>query len=339
MSQPDAAPFTAHCLHFEIQAREPMLLHAYMGSALRGMFYRAMLALSGLVRDPATGELQFLPNDPVQYLLSSLDEENERGRDIPRPYTIEPPTDAKMGTGTERVLQPGERFSFGMTLYARAMEIFPYVILAMKQAEEMGIGRRLSAPGERLERGRFNLAHVWCSNPFTGERQEVYAGGQDLVSVPDLGMTHEQVLSAPCPQGRTLALEFLTPVTLRANQQPVTTPQFNVLIHRLLERLSGISTHFASAPLACLPTDRMAKIALLQQADAVHLTYDGTHWISLNGYSARQRKPTALSGFAGVAIYDVPDLASFWPLLRWGQIIHAGKHAVKGNGMFRIVSA
>jgi hypothetical protein len=318
-----------------------MLLHAYMGSALRGMFYRAMLALSGPVRDLTTGELQFLPNDPVQYLLASLDEDNERGRDIPRPYTIEPPTDAAMNTGMERVLQPGERFSFGMTLYARAMEIFPYVILAMKRAEEMRIGRRLSAPGERerAERGRFDLLRVWCSNPFSGEQQDVYAGGHDLVSVPDLGVTHEQVLGASCPQGRTLALEFLTPVTLRANQQAVTTPQFNVLIHRLLERLSELSTHFASVPLPCLPADRAAKIALLQQADAVRLTYDGTHWVSLNGYSARQRKPTALSGFAGAAIYDVPNLAPFWPLLRWGQVVHVGKHAVKGNGMFRIVSA
>jgi hypothetical protein len=314
-----------------------------MGSALRGMFYRAMLALSGSARDRATGELQFLPNDPVRYLLSSLDDENERGRDIPRPYTIEPPeqspNDAQINP--ERVLQPGERFSFGMTLYARAMEIFPYVILAMKRAEEIGIGKRISLAGEleRAERGRFTLERVWCSNSINGERRDVYVDGQELVCVPDLGITHEQVLSIPCPQGRTLALEFTTPVTLRADHQPVTTPQFSVLIHRLVERLAELSTHFATAPLPCVPTDYAAKKALLQQADAVRLTYDGTRWISLNGYSSRQHKPTALSGFTGIAIYDAPNLAPFWPLLCWGQIVHVGKHAVKGNGLFRIASA
>ncbi len=80
MSQPIELQFTAYRLHFELQVRDPLLLHAYTGSALRGMFYRAMMALSGPARDQQTGELRFLPNDPVRYLLSSLDEDNARGQ-------------------------------------------------------------------------------------------------------------------------------------------------------------------------------------------------------------------------------------------------------------------
>jgi hypothetical protein len=285
--------------------------------------------------------------------MATLDDESSRGQDVPRPYTVEAPFFSEQAGGAETQLEAGRRFTFGLTLFADAMELFPYVILAMKRAEEMGIGRG---------RGRFDLARAWCDNPFTGESQAVYARGDQLVRVPDLPITHAHVLAAPVLAGHTLAIEFLSPTTLRAGKQTVTTPQFNVLLHRLIERLtelcaysrqsavgSGQSAVGSGQPavdsrqsadgegaLPCLPATREAKNALLSQADAVRLAYDGTRWVALNGYSARQRAPTALSGLLGPAVYEADDFSPFLPLLRWGEIAHVGKHAVKGNGLYRL---
>jgi len=342
-----AAAFAAHRLHFELQVRETILLGQHAGSSLRGMLYRALLALTGPVRRDDGDQLEFLPNEPVRYLMATLDEDSPRGRDVPRPYAIEAPLfDAAPG-GEEVRLEAGQRFTFGMTLFAHAMELFPYVLLAVKRAEDMGIGRG---------RGRFSLARAWSDNPFTGEIQAVYARGDQLARIPDLPITHAHVLAAPGPAGRALTIVFLSPTTLRAAKQMVTTPLFSVLVHRLIERLAELCAYSREstvdspqpesadsrlapdrAPaLPCLPATREAKNALLGQADQVRLARDDTRWVALNGYSARQGAPTALSGLVGPAVYEADDFSPFLPLLRWGEIAHVGKHTVKGNGLYRL---
>lgn len=336
-----ACAFTAHRLRFELAARDTLVLGAHAGSALRGMLYRALMDLAGPVRYAASQRIEFLPNDPVRFLMATLDDDSARGQDVPRPYTIEPPVWTDLLSGGvvdargEITLPPGATFVFGLTLYARAMELFPYVILALKRAERAGLGRG---------RGRFEVAQVWAENPFTGQTQPVYVAGDQLVRVPDLAITHAHVAAMPFPAGPTLTLNFLTPTTLRANKQPVLTPRFNVLIHRLIERLTELTQYAGDAAegavLPCLPATREEKNDLLRRADAVRVSSDDTRWISLNGYSARQQAPTALSGFAGQATFEADTagyFAPFMPLLRWGEIAHVGRHAVKGNGLFRVV--
>jgi CRISPR-associated endoribonuclease Cas6 len=334
MSNQSTIPFTAHRLFFTLQARDTVVLHAHTGSALRGMFYRAMMALAGPVRDAGSGEMQFLPNDPVRYLLSTFDDESQRGQDIPRPYTVEPihslqPRGVDDQHVEDMAFNPGESFTFGLTLYARAMELFPYVILAMKRAETMGLG---------VGRGRFVVSRVYCAHPLTNETQEVYAEGDQLVSVPDLMVTQDDIMRAPSPSGHTLALEFLTPTTLRSDGEITPKPVFNVILHRLIERLTELTTHFAGDILPCLPTTREQKNALLRQADMVSVAYDGTRWVHLSGYSARRQERTNLSGFMGAAVFECEDFTPFLPLLRWGEVVHIGKHTVKGNGLYRIAT-
>lgn len=336
-----ALSFTAHRLRFELRARDPIVLGAHAGSALRGMLYRALMALAGPVGHAGSQQLEFLPNDPVRFLMTTLDDDSARGRDVPRPYTIEPPVWADLLSGGgvdsrgEITLPPGATFVFGLTLYARAMELFPYVILALKRAEDAGLGRG---------RGRFEVAQVWAENPFTGQTQLIYVAGDQLVRVPDLAITHAHALAMPQPASRTLTLSFLTPTTLRANKQPVFAPQFSILIHRLIERLTELSQYavneMGTTALPCLPATREEKNDLLRRADAVRVSIDQTRWVSLNGYSARQQAPTGLSGFAGQAQFEAgspADFVPFMPLLRWGEIVHVGKHTVKGNGLFRIL--
>lgn len=340
-TEPFPLAFTAHRLRFELVARDTLALGAHAGSALRGMLYRALMALAGPVRQAGAHHLEFLPNDPVRFLMATLDDDSARGQDVPRPYTIEPPVWADLLSGGgvdargEITLPPGATFVFGLTLYARAMELFPYVILALKRAEAAGLGRG---------RGRFEVAQAWAENPFTGQTQSVYVAGDQLVRVPDLAITQAHVAAMPQPNGRALALSFLTPATLRANKQPVFTPQFNIVIHRLIERLTELSQYAGdetgAAALPCLPATREEKNDLLRRADAVRVSIDDTRWVALNGYSARQQAPTALSGFAGRVTFEAESadaFAPFMPLLRWGEIVHVGKHTVKGNGLFRIL--
>jgi hypothetical protein len=181
--------FTAHCLRFVAEVVEPIQLNPHQGSAIRGAFFHAITD-SFCMNRPAlhTGGCARCPlvqSCPVAFLVATLDPQADRGADVPRPYTIQAPLNGKT-----RYL-PGERLEFGLTMFARALNLFPYVILGLQRMERGGLGKRLAQNDWR--RGTFRLVEVWAENPLTGERQRVLGTGETLVQVPDVPITHEQV--------------------------------------------------------------------------------------------------------------------------------------------------
>lgn len=342
MTCPPSTPpssLTAHQLFFELQALDPLYLHAHNGSALRGMLYRAVAELTTGSHRPFD-----LPRtlDPViQRLLATLDEDNPRGKDVPRPYVIEPPPHLPAQDG--HAVAPGEVITFGITLFGDAIQAFPVLVMAMKHAEARGLGRPF-LPGTRGEgRGRFRVVRAFAWNPLTRTSQEFLTPGDRTVMTPqvcihDDDVMHQAARDAEARADR-LRVHFRTPMTLRARGEMLRSPQFNVLIHRLIERLTQLSTIYAGAPLPCLPTDFAARSALLRQADAITCIADRTRWIEVRGYSDRTRTSTNLSGFVGTADFIAPSpeaFALFYAILRWGELAHAGCNVVKGNGLFRI---
>lgn len=338
-------PLTAHRLHIELAAGDPITLHKHSGSALRGMLFRALVHLTQDPPRDRRSQLQFAPADPmVRYLLATLDEGNPRGQNSPRPLTIEPWCDLRR---RDNLIPPGGRIHFSLTLFTHALEAFPYLIMALQRAGVHGMGRR----ADDGWRGRFSLARVWCDNPFTRQAQDVFFAGDELVRMPDLSITHDHVTQQATPAGHTLKLAFLTPTTLThrnadGQRETLREPRFNVLLHRILERLTELDrlanqpyVEMEGAmpnPLPCLPQTRDARNALLHLADGVQLIHDDTHWIDLHGRSDRTGSATNLAGFSGLAIYEAEDWTPFMPLLRWAEVTHAGKSAVKGNGWLHL---
>ena len=73
--------------------------------------------------------------------------------DSRRPYAIEP----LLGVGASAVFNPGERFQFGLTLFGQAVNLFPYLVLAMPRWAD-GMGRKL----DQVERARGTAAALCC---------------------------------------------------------------------------------------------------------------------------------------------------------------------------------
>lgn len=345
--------FTAHQLHFTCEVQTPILLNEHQGSAIRGALFQALrqqFCFTKEVKD--CGKCALWATCPICFLVATRNPQSERGVEVPRPYTIEPPLHGSCFTHhgsrfTHHALpgvryEPGEAFSFGLTLFAQALNLFPYVVLGSQALERGGLGKRISESanermgesasqrGGKRRRGTFAIREIAAVNSLTGERQPVLRQGDTMVSVPDVPVTDEQVqvLAAQLPRNR-ITLMFKTPTRIIERGKLLHRPAFRPLIQRLHRRLRDLTRQFTDTPWEFDFRQVMA------QAEAVRVVEDQTYWVELDSYSWRRKASTPMGGFVGQVTFE-GDLEPFLPWLVWGEVVHVGKDAVKGNGWMRI---
>jgi hypothetical protein len=320
------ATFTTTHLRFTVRAITPLALDEYSGAALRGNFFNAILRGFCQNRDApicATCPLHTLC--PVSAIVAPLREDSQWGHDIPRPYVIDPPT------GGARRYQPGEHFSFGMTLIGSIVQYLPYLILSVPHQEREGVGLRL--PENRGQRGRYRVESIESYHPFTGERQTIYAEGRARVDVPALSITRQECEErAQHLNPERITLRFLSHMRLVDREHLVRRASFRPLFQRLLERCIALERTYGSQEQLLSDDERSM---LIQQAETVQCIDDQTHWEELTSYSNRQKRSTPLSGLIGSATFQ-GDLRPYLPYLVLGELIHVGKNIVKGAGKYNI---
>lgn len=341
---------TIHHLRFTCTALSPIALGANKGAAFRGALIGALrkhycpnAAVTRFAPD-AGGEAMHAALCPVCWLIAAEDEEAQRGKDAPRAYTIQPPLARKT------VWQTGESFAWGVTLFGRALNLFPYIVLAVPQMGAEGIGAM-------NPRGRFMCEQIEAVNPLLRERRTLLAlrhtqnADGPMVRVPDLPVTAAQVdaeatrlAAALVARDNRLTLRFLTPTRIVDRGRLMHTPQFGPLFQRLCERLKSLGRFQISLRQSTEASTSNCKFQienppianLLASADAVELVADGTRWEDAHSRSARTGQRTPIGGFVGAATYRAADWGPLLPALLWGQSAQVGKSAVKGDGWYEI---
>lgn len=309
----------AYILQFDCLASTETRLPPFKGSTIRGALFSSLRREFCLDRQaPGCASCQARQACPVSALLATVDEDSVRGVEVARPCTIEPPLQ------TQTVYQPGDPFSFGVTLFGHAWDLLPYVIIGVRLMSETGVGNRSLAPG------RFALQQIKAADPVSGRSQGVYSREDNLVRCPDSPVAHGTILSA-CrslaePAGVTL--DLLTPMRLIADGALVKRLSFPTFIRRILRRLTDL-TRTATGGHPGFDHE-----ALLAQAEAVRVTEDRTRWVDVPSFSARQNRFTPIGGLVGEITFE-GDLKPFAPWLLWGTITHVGKDATKGGGWYR----
>ena len=363
--------FTAHRLRFVAEVQSTVELNEHQGSAIRGSLFHALRnRFCGNQRAPECAACPLVATCPVATLVSTLRPGSNRGRDVPRPYTVQPPIEGTRqrvsesasqrgsamegwGSGKEagregagghghpvelpdgRVMfryEPGERFEFGLTLYAQALQLFPYVILALQEFERNGIGRKTEQLDGRWRRGTVAVRNVWAENSITGEQQPVLQSGDRMVQVPDVPITHAQVVQVSTTGAEgPITLRFQTPARIIQRGRLVKPEHFHFqpFFQRLMERLEALSAHFCDTPLRFDDPK-----GLIEAAGRVRITDNRLVWEELRSYSTRRRAESPTSGLVGRVVFEAADWSPFWPWLVWGQFVHVGKDAVKGNGWY-----
>lgn len=84
------------------------------------------------------------------------------------------------------------------------------------------------------------------------------------------------------------------------------------------------------------PLDPDLRYALVGLSDSARLMEARTRWVHMEAYSGRQGGHTSISGVVGRVVYAAEDWAPLWPWLKWAEITHVGKNAVKGEGMVEV---
>ncbi len=354
----------------------PIMLDEYPGSSLRGALFEALLRRFCMNPSALTcAECQLNATCPVAALVAPLRDEGPRGRDIPRPFVLAtattPATNAahaeyvagpvprpvRDDSGAPPTIAPGSRYTFALTLVGRACQLFPYIAMSLPTLEVLGLGRRLNG-----RRGRPRVVSVLACDPFTNATQTLYQQGNAQVAAPTLAVTPERVAAhAASLPGDQLTLRFLSPTRLITQGQLMRRPDLRTLIARLSERFDALAQEYGepndsnqppdlATPTPAAPDKSHAsdptapsednggwqrRLALLDAAERARLIHADTRWVDVASYSSRQRRATPIGGFIGSATF-AGDLTDLRELLVWGEILHVGKNAVKGDGLFRI---
>jgi hypothetical protein len=313
-----------HHLRFTVTAQTTIRLGMQAGAQLRGALWEALRQFAC-----AAPSVQSDPNHalhcPLCHLMALEMGTSARGVNPPRPFAINPPLVSLTEMGA--IFRTGESFSWEICLFGEATDWYSYIIQAVNLMGKRGVGHG---------RGLFTLQAIEVVNLPLAQTRHVLQGRQvvvasDLITTPPHIL--QRVEQLPTDQ---ITLRFLTPTQLVYNQGKVAlTPHFETLIPRLLERCQSLETFYADqiTPQA----DWLSLfLTLSDKSKSVYLVKNTTHWVKAESGSSRTLTRNSVGGLVGEATYK-GDLTPFREWLVWGELLHVGKNAVKGNGWYQIV--
>lgn len=310
-----------HCvrLRVEIRARKPIELPSYKGSTLRGALGMALKHSCCAARRRPCDSCLLRFSCLYVYLFETplLGESPQdlRYRNAPHPFVLQMRMDGPVR------LETGALWSFDMTVIGRAIQWTPYLVMAAQRMGDLGIGKG---------RGTFDVERVLSLDPQGDPWEELYSDGTLRLPEKKLCLTQSHDNASVFAQNRAV-FQFLTPLRLVSQGEPVRRPDFHVLMATLLRRLENLHKFHGESE---DPEDLGLPVpALLERARLVRVAENRTRWFDWERYSHRQGRKMRLGGLVGDVIYE-GDLKPFAPYLSAGRWIQVGKGTSFGLGRY-----
>ena len=237
--------------------------------------------------------------------------------DIPRPFAFDPPSPGRHSTGSEAV--------FNFTLIGQSVEYLPYFLLALRNLGESGMSR-----GYRLGYGKFRLEAV--DSLGYGTRNNIFSG--DTVYNRAIPLNFQEMQKACTDHRGDLTVRFLTPAQIKEDDRFTATPTFRGLMSRLLFRANALAEFYGSGMLY----DNERVLAILGECRTVSTVSARTEEVRAERYFHKQniRKQQIPPFFKGEIKYHGEFSRDVMALLELGRLIHVGKMATFGNGLYEI---
>lgn len=316
--------------HFIIQAEDRLTLPEYKGSTFRGgfgnAFRRVVCALKKkectecLLKTKCIYAYIFETQPPTLPPEKEATTYNKGGFDsmykylrIPHPFIIEPPM------APQRVYEAGEELSFKLILIGKAVEYLPYFIFTFDELGKIGIGKG---------RGKYVLKKVEAG------QITIYSSEDKIIlpSVPANILIPEE-LSFDLKETNSddmITLNFLTPARIIHQRKLTSDLEFHILITSLLRRIAQLSWFHCEGQLPSWDYKH-----IIHEAAAIAIFRNSLRWWDWERYSARQDRRMKMGGVIGEVTYR-GNIKIFLPILKAGEIFHAGKGTSFGLGKYEM---
>jgi hypothetical protein len=304
-------------LHIDLRAAQPIRLPAFAGSKLEGAFGRTLYQIACTRRDLKTCApcplrsvcpyaALYAPMLPGRLEVDSLE-------NPPRPLVFE------THLGQERQIVPGEAFEFGLRIVGKAVQHLPYMVAAIQQMGENGIG---------LTRGRFELTEVRSVHPYTSETRLLSSADSPVVHLGTFTLNAADL--PPLPEGHlTLRLETFTHI--KSGGKVVEALQFPVLVRALQRRVSNLEQIYGGGKSTGGNFGELPRLAR-----GVEIVEQRTRHAVQARRGKGGQQPVIMNGLVGSVTYS-GELRPFATLLRFGELVGVGKWAHFGAGRYRIL--
>ncbi|MCP9453339.1 MAG: CRISPR system precrRNA processing endoribonuclease RAMP protein Cas6 [Nitrospira sp.] len=299
----------------------PLSLPPYAGSLFRGSFGWALMRSvcvtrshdcpPCLLRDRCIYPWVFETPPPAGTTIL------RKYQTAPHPFVLIPPHGG-------HTVEAGQTLDLGLTLFGRTVAWLPHFIFALERMGRAGLGGR---------RTTASLAGVdgWLDS----RRHPVYDAKERMLRGVETFTERKTLPHAPSEAGKLalsqrIAIDILSPLRIRYREHLTARLDFHVFIRSLLRRLALLSYfHCGGDP------SIVAFREWIALAERVRTVSSSLTWSDWTRYSSRQRTEMELGGVTGTIIFEGP-LAPFLPLLRLGEVAHAGKGTSFGLGRYRL---
>lgn len=300
--------------YFLLRAREELYLPPYKGSTLRGGFgtiFRKICCVNKEVINCIDCPLK--DRCAYAYIFEtspSLDSKRLKNLiEIPRPFIIEPPLEAK------RVYKEDETLEFNLILIGKAIDYLPYFIFTFNELGKIGIGK---------DKRRYEL--LSC---FNHKRDKIYDSKDEILRDNNSKINIEEEIDSFSLRPDTLGISFLTPTRIKIKGDLVTRPEFYVLVKALIHRITALAYFHCEEELV------FDYHLLISKTERIKIKKSNLRWLDWERYSSRQNTRMKLGGFLGRVIYE-GNFKEFLPLLILGKYTHIGKNCTFGLGRYRL---
>lgn len=322
--------------HFELarftlrlQAREETSLPPFLGSTLRGAFGHSLKGAVCVMHHRDCARCLVAEKCIYPYLFETPappDLALTRGQQVPHPFILDPPAPRFANGVLQRMrLSEGEEIPFGLVLMGRAIEYLPYVVYAVSEMAQRGLG---------AGRTGFQLVSVVARTGdgsdgeiYSREAQRLAPATRATRSLADI--VHARI--AELPPDETIRLRFSTPTRIRVEGDLQHGMSFELLVRNILRRISLLSA------VHCGHTLELDYRELIAKAAEVETTSAALRWWDWERYSNRQGTKMKLGGFVGEVTYRGPAVAELRPLVAAGEWLHLGAGTSFGLGAYQII--
>ncbi|MEE9322542.1 MAG: CRISPR system precrRNA processing endoribonuclease RAMP protein Cas6 [Granulosicoccus sp.] len=295
-------------VRFDAEAIDRIRLPDYTGSALRGLLGHGLRKTVCVTRQKNCQPCSLLTSCAYPFIFEAQQQSGPivKGADRPTPYVLD------VAPSNGQTLEPGECFSFGLTLFGPACNHLPYILRAFEIGGDLGIGQG---------HGKFRIAGLWQQSINTKKWHNIYTPETGRI----IALPPAQLHIPPAPE--QLSIELLTPLRVKHNKRLIHPDTFRPyhLFWALQRRVIALQHAYGKGDFLPVDDDQLDVPATCS-----------LRWHDWTRYSSRQQDYMQLGGLTGRIQFASRLPQPLWKLLWLGQWTHAGKTTSMGLGKFSI---